>query len=547
MDRIYQACLKKDRVNYLLSIFLFPLLFSVLQFILLPVENKILNVAFEKDSTPVGAVIWAVVIFLIVYLTVLYLKTLFLNSFQARIIAECKKRVLEQCSNSNPEQLQSQTSGKFIQSFQQIEVYTNKTVIYANIISSALDLVLTACYLIIFLHWSLLLFLVLLVLLMPLFQGLLSPLMKKQEEILSQGELGISATEEYLQRLELIKSYSLEKVLLHKYHSIVNEERNKLCEKTKYTLATELFQKVIRLIILVGIPLFCYVLVRNDLLQAESVVIASFAFFSLSSDVMGIMGEMPKLQDVKAACKEISAIINDNSQIESEDQGNDREIPQQGLYFSNLSFAYSQDEQVKPIFKNASFLIPDHNIAFLLGENGSGKSTLFQLICGLKQFDTGCTYYNGKKINRSELSKLTSYVSQDSILFPVSIRENIEYANQEIPSEPLEQFLDRLGLLELFQVFPEGLDTVVEEKGKNLSGGQKQLICFCRGIRKESGYLFLDEPTSAMDSSVETRILKACELLSKNRSVVMITHRESSMQLTGQIYRVAEQQILADK
>lgn len=132
-------------------------------------------------------------------------------------------------------------------------------------------------------------------------------------------------------------------------------------------------------------------------------------------------------------------------------------------------------------------------------------------------------------------------------MLSATIRENIEYANWERPEETLEQFLEELGLLRLFDQFPQGLDTVLEERSKNLSGGQRQLICFCRALRKNCPYLLLDEPTSSMDGETESAVLQACERYGENHGVMMITHRRSSMNLPGQVYRLENCRILPEE
>lgn len=246
METIYQSCLRQHSGNYLFSVFLVPIVTGVVQFLYLPFSQLILNNSYEGKTFSFGAIAGMAVVFLAIYLLCLYLRNYCINRFKAQMIQDCKTALLSRCTQLPPEQIQQCSSGKFVQSFQQVEVIAQKNDVLANMSAALVGLIFVCLYLILSLHWALLLCLVLLLFMVPLFQGFLNLLVGKQMEILSQGEAGISATEEYLQRLELIKSYRLERVFLQKYHNIVEIEKGMLCQKAKYTLLmNQVLQKLV--------------------------------------------------------------------------------------------------------------------------------------------------------------------------------------------------------------------------------------------------------------------------------------------------------------
>lgn len=124
------------------------------------------------------------------------------------------------------------------------------------------------------------------------------------------------------------------------------------------------------------------------------------------------MGELPKLQDVKAAQQEIDTLLSEEPAGETKQQGESVPATGDGLFFSDISFSYPASEQAaKPILQHAAFGLPQSGVCFLTGENGAGKSTLFQLVSGLRQLDSGTVYDCGRQIDRAALQQAVSYVS----------------------------------------------------------------------------------------------------------------------------------------
>ena len=213
------------------------------------------------------------------------------------------------------------------------------------------------------------------------------------------------------------------------------------------------------------------------------------------------------------------------------------------IVYRNVSFGYESD---KSIVSNLSMDIRAGETIALVGPSGGGKSTLCSLLPRFYDITGGQIMIDGLDIRDMPLRSLREQigiVQQDVFLFDGTIRENIEYGRLGASEQEIRQAAERAQLAEMIDSMPEGLDTLIGERGVKLSGGQKQRLSIARIFLKNPPILILDEATSALDTETEASIQQALAELSKGRTTLVIAHRLGTVRNADRIFVVAEQGI----
>jgi len=203
-----------------------------------------------------------------------------------------------------------------------------------------------------------------------------------------------------------------------------------------------------------------------------------------------------------------------------------------GITVKNISFGY-KDEL---ILKNCSFEVPKGKITAITGESGSGKSTIFKLILSLYEPSEGDIYVNDSIKIDTSLRGLMAYVPQGNMVLSGSIRDNITLYNN-VPEEKVIEAAKAAEIYDYIESLPEGLDTILAERGAGLSEGQVQRIAIARAFLTDAPLLLLDEATSALDESTETKVLNNIKNMS-DKTVLFVTHRNTSLKACDRIVHV---------
>jgi ABC-type multidrug transport system fused ATPase/permease subunit len=205
--------------------------------------------------------------------------------------------------------------------------------------------------------------------------------------------------------------------------------------------------------------------------------------------------------------------------------------------YRNVAFRYPTRPDLA-VLKNISFDIQAGEKIALVGPSGAGKSTIVQLLMQFYELSAGRILVDGRDVRQYDLTELRRHIGivpQETILFGGSIRENIAYGKTDASDQEVIQAARKANAWQFIESFPEGLDTLVGERGIKLSGGQRQRIAIARAILKNPAILILDEATSSLDSESEKLVQQAMDELMRNRTSIIIAHRLSTIRKVDKI------------
>ncbi|MBV8680523.1 MAG: type I secretion system permease/ATPase [Aquitalea sp.] len=217
------------------------------------------------------------------------------------------------------------------------------------------------------------------------------------------------------------------------------------------------------------------------------------------------------------------------------------------IEFRNVSFSYPDNPQVA--LRNVSFKIKAGERVAILGRVGSGKSTLQKLILGLFRPSEGSVRIDGIDINQvdpAELRRHIGYVPQDSLLFYGSLRQNISMGAPHAHDASIAAAAELAGLSEFINGHPQGFDMVIGERGESLSGGQRKAVTIARALLNAPPILLMDEPTSNMDNSTENQIKQTLLKVMAGKTMIMVTHHNSLLDLADRLIVIDNGSIVAD-
>jgi ATP-binding cassette, subfamily C, bacterial LapB len=217
------------------------------------------------------------------------------------------------------------------------------------------------------------------------------------------------------------------------------------------------------------------------------------------------------------------------------------------IELKNLTYSFPGSQS--PILKDISLKIPQGQKVAIVGRMGSGKSTLGRLISGLVAPSDGAIMIDGvdcRQIDISDLRRNIGVMLQETWLFSGSVKENLQMGYHEYPDEHILSISRVAGIDDFVSQHPSGYDLQLMERGEGLSGGQRQSISLARAMLHNPNIMILDEPTSSMDQATEKAVISRLKNWVEDRTMVMITHRNSILELADRVLVVDQGTILAD-
>lgn len=247
-----------------------------------------------------------------------------------------------------------------------------------------------------------------------------------------------------------------------------------------------------------------------------------------------------------AALNRIFSIFNTKPVIKDLKNAIDLDVKIGKIVIKDVSFGYEKDIE---ILHNINMVIEPNKTTAIVGFSGSGKSTLINLLLRYYDVNSGSIKIDGqdlREVKVESLRKNIALVSQDVVLFDDTIKENIKFGEENISDERIKEVAKLAAADDFINNQPNGYDTIVGEMGKNLSGGQKQMISIARAMLKNAPILLLDEATSSLDSKSESQVQNSLEKLMEGRTTVVIAHRLSTIINAHKIYVFSEGKIVEE-
>ncbi|MFQ3278097.1 MAG: ABC-type transport system involved in Fe-S cluster assembly fused permease/ATPase subunit, partial [Colwellia sp.] len=230
-----------------------------------------------------------------------------------------------------------------------------------------------------------------------------------------------------------------------------------------------------------------------------------------------------------ANIEQLFSLMSIKPKVADSDDAEALNITSGRIDFNNISFSYNEKRK---IINNINFSVNPGEKVAIVGPSGHGKSTLMKLLFRFYDVNDGSISIDGqdiKKLTLTSLRRAIGVVPQDTVLFNESIFENIRYGNPLASDDEVYKAIKLAHLDEFIKLLPEGVKTVVGERGLKLSGGEKQRVAIARTIIKNPPILIFDEATSSLDSHSEQAILAAFRNISKNSTSLVIAHRLSTI------------------
>lgn len=267
----------------------------------------------------------------------------------------------------------------------------------------------------------------------------------------------------------------------------------------------------------------------------DGVLLCTIAMMGSFGPVTALSNLSNNLNQTLASGERVLSILEERPQVQEVD--GPEEIGFQGASCENVSFAYEEEE----ILKDYSLQLQPGKIVGIHGASGSGKSTLLKLLMRFWDVQEGRVNISGRdvrKVNTKNLRDMESYVTQETYLFQDTIANNIAVGKYGASSEEIMEAAKKASIHEFIMTLPQGYDTKVGELGDTLSGGERQRIGIARAFLHDAPFLLLDEPTSNLDSLNEGIILKSLKESCSQKTVVLVSHRKSTMNLADVVYEM---------
>ncbi|RHX85432.1 ABC transporter permease [Leptospira stimsonii] len=406
--------------------------------------------------------------------------------------------------------------------------------------------IITHLLLLLYLSWKMFLAVFIIV---PLVMGPVSAFADKIRRATRNQQERLSSLNGHLQEvisgIRVIRAFSMEKVEADRFRELNQDLSDKTFQGHFYhqigPSLTELFSSIVAVIFLS----FGAYLMEDGTFSRGMFM----AFFLTLIFLMRPFKQMSMLsnsiQSAISAGERVFELLDQETDIKNPEHPKFLKKMVKGIRFEKVTFSYPGSKN--PAIQEIDLNIPKGETIALVGASGAGKSTLVDLVPRLIDPQEGAIYLDDidiRELDLSNLRKRIGIVAQQVFLFNGTIRENICYGNQGVTDEQLYAACEQAFAMEFILSFEEGFETIVGERGVMLSGGQRQRIAIARALLLNPEILILDEATSALDTESERLVQQALESLYKNRTVIIIAHRLSTVQIANRIFAMEDGRIV---
>lgn len=353
---------------------------------------------------------------------------------------------------------------------------------------------------------------------------------RRYEKIQAQLANLSTFVQENLSGISVIKSFAREEYQVEQFYKLNKEYVSRNLSFARIFAA---FHPSLMMII--GTATLLVLVGGGKLVMEKTISIGEFTAFMIYLSILiwpsiALGWVIGLYQQGAASMKRIRLILDAKSEIVSGQFSGSKKTFTGEIYFKNLSFSYDKN---KPVLQRINLHIRLHKTIGILGATGSGKTTLLRLVPHLYQVQADSLLIDGRDINEFNLHYLRKnigFVSQEAFLFSDTIHNNIAFGKMNVSREDVVEAAKRASIHAEIIEFPDSYNSLLGERGLNLSGGQKQRIAIARAILKNPKILILDDAFSALDTFTEETILNNLRSFFSDRTVILVSHRISTLQ-----------------
>jgi ATP-binding cassette subfamily C protein len=361
---------------------------------------------------------------------------------------------------------------------------------------------------------------------------------------LSQSYMG--GITEHFNGIKDIKSNRLEKLHLTWFQALNDRMKINMIQFARLQSNSQFFYKVAAALL---IALFVYSSNTVFHIKGEQLIIIIIIFSRLWPRFAGIQSSWEQVVSTIPAFKSLRELERECEEAQESRYFDESIKPiriEKGIECQHINFRYDSDN-VTYALEDINLQIPANSMTAIVGKSGAGKSTLIDILIGLLQPEEGRVVIDGVPLtseNVHSLRRSVSYVSQDPFLFNASIRENLMQVEPNASEEQLWEALAFSASDEFVRKLPQGLDTIIGDRGVRLSGGERQRIVLARAILRKPAILVLDEATSALDTENEAKIKQSLDRLKGSMTIIVIAHRLSTIRNADQVLVLEQGRII---
>ena len=342
---------------------------------------------------------------------------------------------------------------------------------------------------------------------------------------------------ETLKGIRIIKAYGKEQMHLTKASEVIDQVVSFSMKGVRARSASAPIMEIVT-----GVAIACIIYYAGNKSLDGLMTVGSFMAFTTAAGLLydplkAVANLQAMLQEGIAASQRLFPILDNKPKIQDKENLKKLETVSGSINFENVCFSYSKND--KNVLKNISIKIKSGQTVALVGPSGAGKSSLLNLVPRFYDVSSGKVKIDDidiKDLSLADVRGSSALVSQDTLIFDLSIKENIIFGNENVTDKTFQKVCEDSLVDEFVKDLPNGYETIAGESGVRISGGQKQRIAIARAMIKNAPILLLDEATSSLDSDSEKKVQIALDKLIKNKTALVIAHRLSTVRNVDIIY-----------
>lgn len=348
---------------------------------------------------------------------------------------------------------------------------------------------------------------------------------------------------EYVNGIKVIKAFNKSASSFGKFRKTVEENKNAMLDwYLSVCFSMTATMETIPSTMVFVLPASLYFFMKGSV-EVGTLIMCILLSYASYKPLIKAMSHMETIANIKVVFEEIKKIM----EIPNLKRGEEvRDIKSYDVEFKDVTFAY---EESKNVLNNISFKANENELTAIVGNSGGGKSTITKLIAGFWNVSNGEILIGKTNLNELPLKQnmeLVSYVSQENFLFNKTILENLKMAKEDASMDEIEEACEKASCYNFIKGLPNGYETIVGKGGANLSGGEKQRIAIARCFLKNSPIVLLDEATAYSDPDNESVIQQSIDKLIKDKTVIMVAHRLSTIVNANKIIVVDNGEVIEE-